>query len=142
LADTAGRRIRASSGMQVVIVDDSAIVRHRLAEMLRHVARVTVAGEAASVAEALATIPLLRPDVVVLDLHLPDGDGVAVLESVKRIVPAPVVVMLSNYADDFYRTWCEAAGADFFLDKAKQFDELPGLLSRVMNATVEDNGAR
>jgi two-component system, NarL family, response regulator DevR len=128
--------------MQVVIVDDSAIVRHRLAEMLRHVARVTVAGEAASVAEALATIPLLRPDVVVLDLHLPDGDGVAVLESVKRIVPAPVVVMLSNYADDFYRTWCEAAGADFFLDKAKQFDELPGLLSRVMNATVEDNGAR
>jgi two-component system response regulator DevR len=128
--------------MQVVIVDDSAIVRRRLAEMLRHVARVTVAGEAGSVAEALATIPLLRPDVVVLDLHLPDGDGVAVLESVKRIVPAPVVVMLSNYGDDFYRTWCEAAGADFFLDKAKQFDELPGLLSRVMKSTVEDNGAR
>lgn len=128
--------------MQVVIVDDSAIVRRRLAEMLRHVARVTVAGEAGSVAEALATIPLLRPDLVVLDLHLPDGDGVAVLESVKRIVPAPVVVMLSNYADDFYRTWCKAAGADFFLDKAKQFDELPGLLSRVMKSAVEDNGAR
>ncbi len=128
--------------MQVVIVDDSAIVRRRLAEMLRHVAGVTVAGEAGSVAEALAMIPLLHPDVVVLDLHLPDGDGVAVLESVKRTMPAPVVVMLSNYSDDFYRTWCEAAGADFFLDKAKQFDELPRILSRVMNATVEDNGAR
>jgi DNA-binding NarL/FixJ family response regulator len=128
--------------MQVVIVDDSAIVRRRLAEMLVHVAHVTVAGEAGTVAEALERIPLLRPDVVVLDLHLPDGDGVAVLESVKRVVPAPVVVMLSNYADDFYRTWCEAAGADFFLDKAKQFDELPGILSRVMNATGEDHGAR
>jgi DNA-binding NarL/FixJ family response regulator len=128
--------------MQVMIVDDSAIVRRRLVEMMGHVARVTLTGEAGSVAEALEKIPLLRPDVVVLDLHLPDGDGVAVLESVKRAVPAPVVVMLSNYSDDFYRTWCEAAGADFFLDKAKQFDELPGILSRVMNATVEDNGAR
>jgi two-component system, NarL family, response regulator DevR len=125
-----------------MIVDDSAIVRRRLAEMMGHVARVTVAGEAGSVAEALETIPLLRPDVVVLDLHLPDGDGVTVLESVKRAVPAPVVVMLSNYSDDVYRTWCEAAGADFILDKAKQFDELPGILSRVMNATVEDNGPR
>jgi DNA-binding NarL/FixJ family response regulator len=128
--------------MQVMIVDDSAIVRRRLVEMMGHVARVTLTGEAGSVAEALEKIPLLRPDVVVLDLHLPDGDGVAVLESVKRAVPAPVVVMLSNYSDDFYRTWCEAAGADFFLDKAKQFDELPGILSRVLNATVEDNGAR
>jgi two-component system response regulator DevR len=125
-----------------MIVDDSAIVRRRLAEMMGHVARVTVAGEAGSVAEAIEMIPLLRPDVVVLDLHLPDGDGVTVLESVKRALPAPVVVMLSNYSDDVYRTWCEAAGADFFLDKAKQFDELPGILSRVMNATVEDNGAR
>ncbi len=128
--------------MHVMIVDDSAVVRRRLAEMLEHVARVTVAGEAGSVAEALEKIPRLRPDVVILDLHLPDGDGVAVLESVKRALPAPVVIMLSNYSDDFYRTWCEAAGADFFLDKAKQFDELPGILSRVMNATVDDNGAR
>jgi DNA-binding NarL/FixJ family response regulator len=113
--------------MQVMIVDDSSIVRRRLAEMVGHVAHVTVAGEAGSVAEALAMIPLLRPDVVVLDLHLPDGDGVAVLEAVKRAAPAPV---LSNYSDDFYRTWCEAAGADFFLDKAKQFDELPAILSK------------
>jgi DNA-binding NarL/FixJ family response regulator len=112
--------------MRVLIVDDSALVRRRLAEMLGHVAHVTVAGEAGSVAEALEKIRLLHPDVVVLDLHLPDGDGVAVLESVKRAIPAPVVIMLSNYSDDFYRTWCEAAGADFFLDKAKQFDELPG----------------
>jgi DNA-binding NarL/FixJ family response regulator len=127
--------------MQVVIVDDSAIVRRRLAEMVGHVACVAVAGEAASVAEALERIPLLRPDVVILDLHLPDGAGLAVLESVKRTAAAPVVVMLSNYSDDLYRTWCEAAGADFFLDKAKQFDELPGILRRLMNATVEDNGA-
>jgi DNA-binding NarL/FixJ family response regulator len=96
--------------MHVMIIDDSAIVRRRWAEMVGHVAHVTVAGEAGSVAEALAMIPLLRPDVVVLDLHLPDGDGVTVLKAVKRAVPAPVVVMLRNHSDDFYRTWCEAAG--------------------------------
>jgi DNA-binding NarL/FixJ family response regulator len=128
--------------MHVVLVDDSAIVRRRLAELLGRVAHVTVVGEAGGVVEALAKIPRLRPDVVVLDLHLPDGDGVAVLESVKRTAPTTVVVMLSNYSDDFYRTWCEAAGADFFLDKAKQFDELPGIVSRVMSATVGDHGAR
>src|SRR5260370_7777193 len=116
--------------MQVVIVDDSAIVRRRLAEMLVHVAHVTVAGEAGTVAEALERIPLLRPDVVVLDLHLPDGDGVAVLESVKRVVPAPVVVMLSNYSDDFYPPWCEPPAPDFFLHKPNHFDALPPRLTQ------------
>jgi hypothetical protein len=46
--------------------------------------------------------------------------------------------MFTNYTDDYYRQRCEVAGADFFLDKSKQFDEIPGLLRALMQAKVED----
>jgi DNA-binding NarL/FixJ family response regulator len=61
-----------------------------------------------------------------------------VLKAVKRMTPSPAVVMFTNYTDDCYRQRCEIAGADFFLDKSKQFDEIPGLLRTLMHTKVED----
>src|ERR1700688_2063346 len=114
--------------MRAFIVDDSAIVRMRLAEMLVNGAEVTVVGQAGTVAAALHEIPQLQPECVLLDIQLPDGDGISVLKAVKRMTPSPAVVMFTNYTDDYYRQRCQVAGADFFLDKSKQFDEIPGLL--------------
>jgi len=108
--------------------------------MLGKLEHVQVAGEASNVAEAIATIPRLHPDFVILDIQLPDGDGIAVLETIKRVGPRTVVAMLTNYADDYHRLRCEAAGADFFLDKAKQFDEIPRILQELQQARAERHG--
>ena len=124
--------------MRAFIVDDSAIVRMRLAELLVADADVTVVGQAGTVAAALHEIPQLQPECVLLDIQLPDGDGISVLKAVKRMTPSPAVVMFTNYTDDYYRQRCEIAGADFFLDKSKQFDQIPGLLRRLMHTKVED----
>jgi DNA-binding NarL/FixJ family response regulator len=125
--------------MRAFIVDDSVIVRMRLAEMLVTDADVTVVGQAGTVAAALREIPQLRPECVLLDIQLPDGDGISVLKAVKRMTPTPAVVMVTNYTDEYYRQRCEVAGADFFLDKSKQFDEIPGLLRTLMQTKVADS---
>jgi len=130
----AGRRYRERGrgrivgALQVLIVDDSAIVRFRLAEMVESVEHVRVVGQAPSATRAIMALRELRPDLVILDIQMPDGDGVAVLEAAKQLDPAPTVMMLTNYADEYYRSWCHAAGADFFLDKSKQFEEIPQIL--------------
>jgi two-component system, NarL family, response regulator DevR len=124
--------------MRAFIVDDSAIVRMRVAELLATDTDVTVVGQAGTVAAALQEIPQLQPELVLLDIHLPDGDGISVLKAVKRMTPTPAVVMFTNYTDEYHRQRCEVAGADFFLDKSKQFDQIPGVLRRLVEAKVED----
>ena len=61
--------------LRVFLVDDHEVVRRGVAEVLEDDPGITVAGEAGSVAEALARVPAVRPDVVVVDMRLPDGDG-------------------------------------------------------------------
>lgn len=124
--------------MRAFIVDDSVIVRGRLTEMLVTDPEVTVVGQAGTVAAALENIPKLQPECVLLDIQLPDGDGISVLKAIKCMTPPPAVVMFTNYTDECYRQRCELAGADFFLDKSKQFDEIPGLLRTLMQTRVED----
>src|SRR5689334_22889902 len=85
------------STVQVFIVDDSALVRERLAELVGEVADVHVIGEAATVADALTRIPLAQPDFVMLDVRLPDGNGMAVLAAIKRLDPPPLVGILTHY---------------------------------------------
>jgi DNA-binding NarL/FixJ family response regulator len=125
--------------MQVLIVDDSAIVRFRLAELVESVERVQVVGQAPGVTQAILGLKELRPDLVILDLQMPDGDGVAVLEAAKQLDPAPVVIMLTNYVDDYNRLRYRAAGADFFLDKSKQFEEIPWILRGLMRQSARSD---
>jgi DNA-binding NarL/FixJ family response regulator len=126
--------------MHVLIVDDSAIVRFRLAEMVESVEHVSVVGQAPGASQAILALRELRPDLVILDIQMPDGDGVAVLEAAKRLDPAPAVIMLTNYVDDYHRLRCHAAGADFFLDKSKQFEEIPGILRGLMRHAARSDG--
>ena len=66
---------------------------------------------------------------------------IEVLREVKRLDPAPKVIMLTNYAHAQYRDKCEEAGADFFLDKSTEFDKLPQALEQVRQGLRADAGA-
>ena len=120
--------------MQVLIVDDSAIVRLLLAELLESVEHVTVVGQAQGVTQAILATRNLRPDLVILDLDMQDGDGVSVLEAAKRLRPAPTIVILSHHVDERRRLRCRGAGADFFLDKSEVFDEVPRIVRELIQA--------
>ena len=123
-----------------MVVEDSEIVRTRLVAMLAETRGVEVAGEAASVSDALAALPARRPDAVLVDLRLPDGDGFDVIRAAKALTPAPVVVVLTSYPYPQLRSRGLAAGADWFLDKATEFLRVPEILASLPRRAPERVG--
>ncbi len=121
---------RSNQNIKVFIADDSLIVRERLITMLDEVTEIDIVGQAESVAEAINAIRNLQPDVVILDIRMPGGSGIDVLQNIKQAETAPTVIILTNYPYRGYRQKCLQAGADFFLDKSTEFDQIPNLLEQ------------
>jgi two-component system response regulator DevR len=86
--------------LAVFLLDDHEVVRTGLRALLEAGDDITVVGEAGTVAEALSRIPAAKPDVAILDVRLPDGNGVEVCREVRSADPDIVCVMLTSYADD------------------------------------------
>jgi DNA-binding NarL/FixJ family response regulator len=121
---------RSNHKIKVFIADDSLIVREHLVTMLDELAGIEIVGQAENVTEAISAICGLQPDVVILDIRMPGGSGIDVLQRVKQDEPVPVVIILTNYPYPAYRQKCLQAGADFFLDKSTEFDQIPELFER------------
>jgi two-component system, NarL family, response regulator DevR len=84
----------------VFLLDDHEVVRTGLRALLEAGHDIDVVGEAATVADALARIPAVQPDVAILDVRLPDGSGVEVCREIRAASPQIACVMLTSYADD------------------------------------------
>jgi two-component system response regulator DevR len=91
---------RAAATIRVFLLEDFDAVRRGVLELLDEEPDIAVVGEAATVAEALRLAPLLRPHVAVLDVRLPDGDGVAVCRNLSSRVPELRCVLLTSLAED------------------------------------------
>lgn len=118
--------------MKVFIADDSAPVRERLKTMLSELQGVEIIGQAGDAVEATKSILELKPDVVILDIRMPGGGGIDTLRNIKRVTPAPRVIMLTNYPYPQYRKRCMDAGADFFFDKSSEFHKVIEVLKQMM----------
>ena len=102
---------------RVFLVDDHEIVRRGIADLLDDEPDLLVCGEAASVAEALARIPATRPDVAVLDVRLPDGNGVELCRDLRARSPELHCLMLTSFSDDEALLDAIMAGAAGFVLK-------------------------
>jgi DNA-binding NarL/FixJ family response regulator len=112
----------------VFLVDDSPIVRERLARLIAELPGVDVVGQAEIAFEALPAIRKLKPGVVVLDISMPGSSGLYVLETLKREEPCPLVIMLTNFSHEPYRKKCLQLGADYFFDKTSEFEKVIDVL--------------
>jgi len=110
--------------MKVFIVDDSKIVRDRLVILVSDLKKIEVIGQAKSTRQAIVAIRKLKPDVVILDIRMRDGNGIEVLANIKKNKSSPVIIMLTNYPYPQYRKKCLDAGADFFFDKSTEFERV------------------
>jgi len=117
------------------------VVRDRLLAMISELPNVEVVGQADVAFEAIHSIRRLRPAVVVLDISMPGGSGMYVLETVKKDRPGPMVIMLTNFAHEPYRQKCLQLGADYFFDKSTEFERVTQVL-RDLPAPVEPCPAR
>lgn len=113
----------------VLIVDDSYLIIERLTDMLEELENIGSITHAYTVAEALDAIKKSKPDVILLDINLPDSNGIDMLRIVKQDYPGIIVVMLTNQANDYYRQLCLKLGADHFIDKSKEFDLIPDIIA-------------
>jgi DNA-binding NarL/FixJ family response regulator len=114
--------------VRAFLVDDHEVVRRGVAEVLEDDPGITVAGEAGSCAEALARVPAVRPDVVVLDMRLPDGDGASLCRELIARVPGLRCLVLTSYSEqDALEAAVKAGAAGFLLKQVRG----PALVSAV-----------
>ena len=110
--------------IRVLIVDDHAVVRIGLRSLLSHTSGFRVVGEAGTVAEALAMADQSNPDVVLMDIRLPDGSGVEACREIKKTHPDMRIVMLTSYSDEEAIVGSVMAGANGYLLKQADSDQL------------------
>jgi DNA-binding NarL/FixJ family response regulator len=104
--------------ISVFTVDDHEIVRRGIRQVLDVEDDIEVVGEAATAAEAMAAIPVAQPRVVILDVRLPDGDGVTVCRDIRSaMTPPPACLMLTSYSDDEALFGAIMAGASGYMIK-------------------------
>ena len=118
--------------MRVLIADDSTLVRERMNDLLLNVPTVEVVGQAGDKDEALRLIAECKPDVVILDIRMPGGNGIEILKIIKDRYPLCTVIMLTNYPYPQYREKCMREGADYFFDKSTEFKKVAEVLGNMI----------
>jgi DNA-binding NarL/FixJ family response regulator len=115
----------------VFLLDDHEIVRRGVREMLEAEPDITVVGEAGTAASALARIPAVKPDVAVLDVRLPDGDGVMVCRELRSMMPDLACLMLTSFGDDEALFDAIMAGAAGYVLKQIRGTDLVGAVRTI-----------
>ena len=119
--------------IRVFLLDDHELVRTGLRSLLEESEDIAVVGEAGTVAEALARIPPIHPDVAILDVRLPDGSGVEVCREIRSQMPEIACLMLTSYADDEALFAAIMAGAAGYVLKQVGGMDLVNDVRRVAN---------
>lgn len=119
------------SPIKVFLLDDHEIVRQGVRDLLEAQPDIRVTGEAGTASSALARIPALRPDVAILDVRLPDGDGVSVCRDIRSRLPEVACLMLTSVDDDEALFNAIMAGAAGFVLKDIRGTDLVGAVRTV-----------
>lgn len=112
----------------LLIVDDSELLRDRIKSIASKVENVNIVGEAFNSLQALEMANTLNPDVIILDIRMPGGNGLEVLSKIRKTNSQIVIVIITNYPFEQYRKAAFELGADYFIDKTHEFDKIPEIL--------------
>ncbi len=130
-ASGTGTGDEARPPIAVFLMDDHEIVRRGVRDLLEAEPDITVVGEAGTASSALARIPALKPDVAVLDVRLPDGDGVSVCREIRSRLPEVACLMLTSFGDDEALFDAIMAGAAGYVLKQIRGTDLVGAVRTV-----------
>jgi len=110
--------------LRILVVDDNQLIRDALTQVIEHYADMQVVGRAGNAEDALRLLEELRPDVVILDLHMPGPDGLYILKTLRAQGNQAVVMIFTAYSHHQYRMECTRLGADFFFSKTLDNERL------------------
>lgn len=117
--------------IRVMIIDDHEVVRRGIAEIVDRSEGLTVVAEGGSVAETLRRAPLVRPEILLVDLQLPDGTGIDIIRNLRETVPEARAVVLTSFDDDDALAEALEAGARAYLLKTVRGAEIADVIKAV-----------
>jgi len=126
-----GRRKR-----RVFLVDDHAVVRNGLTELINQTSDLTVCGEAASAEEALQKIRGAKPDVAIVDLVLAEMSGLELLKNLKADLPDLPILVLSMHDEAYYAERCLRAGAKGYIMKKEAIEQVENAVRTILDGKV------
>ena len=131
--------------LRVFVIEDSPILLERIAEAIADQPSLILVGSADTEKDALAKIRALKPEALVVDIKLREGNGLNVLAQLKLAFDdgtRPKIVVFTNYPRQEYLRNSKQLGADYFLDKSTQFSDLPRILIGISNESHPDSSLR
>ncbi len=117
--------------LRVLLVEDAALLVDQVRELLATVGRVGEVMVVSTEREAIRAVSDFEPDLAIVDLKLKEGTGFGVLRSLSDAKTKPKIIIFTNYSLPNYRQLSEIFGADYFLDKARDFDTLPDIIESI-----------
>ena len=119
--------------INILIADDSEKIIHHVKKSLSESVNIQLIESANTLPSAQLIIREEKMDVVVLDIQLPDGNGIDFLKWIKHSYPKIRVIMFSNNSDDCHRAIAKEYGADYFFDKSFEFEQMIKIVSELHN---------
>ena len=120
--------------MKVVIADDSALLRDRIKILLNSSKHISMVYEAETGPEALQLIKDEKPDLAILDIRMPELNGIEVLKKIRELKMKTNICILTNYPYPQYKKKCLEAGADYFLSKTEEFEDIKIVITELANS--------
>jgi DNA-binding NarL/FixJ family response regulator len=108
-------------GMKILFIDASPFGQNQLRDLLSDVQNIEIAGSVQDAISAYETIDAVKPDLIILDIEMPDRNGIELLQKIKCLFPSITVIVLTNLSYPQYRVRCLEIGAEFFFDKSTEF---------------------
>ncbi len=125
------------SGLKVLLIDDTVLILQRLQSMLSELPEISAMELATSAEEALIIMENYKPDILVLDINMPGMGGIEMLRKLTiQHVSKPSIIMLTNNTFAGYRDECMRLGADYFLDKSRDFMQIPIIVQQLLQNKV------
>lgn len=117
--------------MKIVIADDSSLLRERIKSLLDDANSNCIVYEAENGVDALRSIRKNKPDLVILDIRMPEMNGIEVLKKVRELKMNTTICILTNYPFPQYRRKCFELGAEYFCDKNLEFQEISEIILKM-----------
>jgi YesN/AraC family two-component response regulator len=117
------------SKKKVVIVEDSINIRNQLKKIIFSIDGIDLAAETESIENAIKLVKKHKPFALIIDIGLPDGNGMDLIKTAKKKVPNLITIVFTNYSSFVYRKRCLELGTDYFFDKTTDVDKLIDTLS-------------
>jgi DNA-binding NarL/FixJ family response regulator len=124
--------------LKLFIADDSEAILESLSDLLGDIRGIEIVGHAHNANEAIELIKKSKPDVAILDIRMPGGSGIHVLEIIKLFNKNILIIMLTAYPFPQYRQICEEMGAEYFFNKSTEFHRVQEVLTELAAIAKKD----